>query len=466
MCLKYIKVKNKVNVNGISYAYIPCGKCADCRKKEQDAWRFRLRLQFNDLIQRGYNVGVITLTYCDTYLPKIPEVCFKRSEQVKDINCFDKKGVQAWIKSIKNYCQYHYKYVNDKSLVYFIASEYGSLTHRPHYHAIIAWPGDGKCDYKTMHSLCKHFWTYGMVGPDKCEGDRNCLPFKMQGDPTAALTYVSKYVSKDIDYVDEIGDTEFYSNVRDYEEGTLERTYASLYRNCVPFHIQSVSFGYEPIKRMSDEEKFDVIKNGMGFVGDDKLYQVPMYIKNKIFYNNYYVVDEETGKRMVRREASEFFEKNHQEIFEKKAEFYDKYVRQVNKGFMEQSGIDSELVNKLSYSLEVMNERVKSVYEDQLDYDYNMGKMYLAYNAVQSDRCFDIPLCEQWMLRYRRPDYIQEDYERENWPLVDGYKMSYLRDLWNLVNMIYSYIGVVHLQDRENEDRLRKKLISFYSNLK
>ena len=94
---------------------------------------------------------------------------------------------------------------------------------------------------------------------------------------------------------------------------------------------------------MSDDDKLNLIKNGACFIGDDKTYQIPMYIKNKIIYNNYYVVDE-NGKRLVRRMASEFFEQNRDEFFKKKAEFYKKYITQVNRAFMEEAGVEKDIV--------------------------------------------------------------------------------------------------------------------------
>lgn len=462
MCLQFIKIKNRSNRNGIHYTYVPCGKCADCRRKEQNAWRFRARTEFNALKEQGWNIGFITLTYNNENLPKIPKKCFIDEKQYKEINCFDKKAVRNWISQIRHYCKYHYKMTNGDNIRYFITSEYGSLTHRPHYHAIIAWNPNLGCDYKTMHSLCKHFWDKGLVGPQEYNGDKDCGPFEIIGDSTACLSYVCKYVSKDIDYVDKVKNIDFYENIKQYAEDTPEREKARAYNNCTPFHLQSISLGYEPIRQMSDDDKLNLIKNGACFIGDDKTYQIPMYIKNKIIYNNYYVVDE-NGKRLVRRMASEFFEQNRNEFFKKKAEFYKKYITQVNRAFMEEAGVEKDIVEKATYILSKYWENVK---KNVITLDLSkMGELYLAYNHIDTDRCFDIPLVEQWMLRYRHPDNVEEAYEVENWNKANGYELSFLHQLWDYIDCLYFYINRVKIAEREEKDRLNKKLLDYWNNV-
>ena len=97
-------------------------------------------------------------------------------------------------------------------------------------------------------------------------------------------------------------DVRLYDNVRDYEEMTDERAYSKMYRNCVPFHLQSQSLGMETFKSLDDDEKQTILLDGMSLVGDDHVYSVPVYVRNKICYDNYYVFDE-TGKRLCRRQG-------------------------------------------------------------------------------------------------------------------------------------------------------------------
>lgn len=469
MCLRYIRHK-RVNVNGVTYSYVPCGKCADCRRKEREAWKFRLFSEFLSLKKQGWNVGFLTLTYDPDSLPTIPEACFKDVSQYRPIPCFDRSTVREWINSIRHYCKYHYHFVNGQNVRYFVTSEYGSNTHRPHYHAILAWPS--VMSYEEMHAVCKHYWTKGLVGPKNPQGDSQCQSFEVVGDPTHALAYCSEYVSKDIDFVDAVKDVRLYDNVREYEEMTDERAYAQMYRNCVPFHIQSQSLGWETFKSLDDDEKQSILLDGMQLVGDDHMYAVPVYVKNKLCYDNYYVFDE-TGKRLCRRQASEFFERNREEIFERKSSYWTDRLRKMNRAFLEESGVESELVDKyseaLSYQWECVEDQFSlsgfSLSKFSLSGIERIGEYYLAYHGVPSNRCYDIPLVEQWMLRYRHPDAVAESFADEQWPVIDSYRLSHLHVLFDLIVSAYSYVDAVKLDDRDAKERLKKKLLDFWNNI-
>lgn len=465
MCLQFIKLKTK-SQNGLKYGYVPCGKCADCRKKIKQSWNFRLNSEFLELKKKGWNVAFCTLTYSDENLPKIPEDCFKDVSQYREINCFNKQEVSEWIANVRQYCKYHYSFVKGNNIRYFIASEYGSNTKRPHYHAILAWPS--VLSYEKMHALCTHYWKSGFLFPRKPEGDGKCLSFEVVGDATRALGYVSKYACKDIDFEEEVQDLDMYSNVRDYAEGTAERLNAQIYRNCRPFHIQSVSLGFELIKNMSDEQKREVFVNGMSFVGDGQVYRVPLYIKNRIVFDNYYQmeeeVDKETGevtyKRVVRRKASAFFEKYRKEIFEEKSKFYHKYVYGTTKEWMLQNGVDKEKAEKYDYAIKQCYEKVKEVFnENDLANDNMMGKMYLAYNNIPFENCFDIDLCEQYMRRYR------EDDKNKKYEVYNGYALASLKNYWEWIDEANTYIGVSKIGDREAQDKLNKRILDFFNNV-
>ena len=460
MCLQYIKLKTR-HQQGLRYAYVPCGKCADCRKASQEAWKFRLFSEFFDLKKKGWNVAFCTLTYDEESLPKIPEQCFKKSEDYRDIACFDRTSVREWIDAIRQYCKYHYKFVKGNNIRYFIASEYGSVTHRPHYHAILAWPSS--LSYEKMHALATHYWNKGFLFPRKPEGDGKCLSFEVVGDASHALSYCSKYACKDIDFVNEISDVELYDNVRKYPEGSDERAYCQMFRNCQPFHIQSVSMGLEPIKNMDDDEKRDVFVNGMSFVGDGNIYKVPVYIKNKILFDNYYVIDEK-GNRMVRREASQFFDKYGAEIFEEKSKFYQKYVNETTRSWLRQSGCE-DVADRFGDVLDKLKSDVEYWYGDSLAVDNLMGKMYMAYNNIKPSECFDQPLYMQWMMRYRRKE-VNDKYIEDNELKV--YTCSALYSLWrywNVVDMVNSYVGIVKLEDRERKEKLSKKILDYFNNV-
>ncbi|QXN74990.1 replication initiator protein [Microvirus mar1] len=90
------------------YVRVPCGKCYACRRNKQNQWVCRILLEL--LVSRGSLMFV--LTYDDEHLPLDYKV--------------NKKHVQDFLKRLRHEFDFRY----------FIASEYGSKSGRPHYHCI------------------------------------------------------------------------------------------------------------------------------------------------------------------------------------------------------------------------------------------------------------------------------------------------------------------------------------------
>lgn len=95
---------------GDMYVQIPCGKCAGCMADRAKDWSTRI---YNESTLHERN-AFITLTYDEANLPKDRLL-------VKD-------HVQKFIRALRD---------SGNSLRYFACGEYGGITHRPHYHAII-----------------------------------------------------------------------------------------------------------------------------------------------------------------------------------------------------------------------------------------------------------------------------------------------------------------------------------------
>lgn len=96
----------------------PCGKCPVClsvRKEE-----LAQRLYIEALTSRC--AYFVTLTYDDENLPFAD----------REINCFDKVGIQAYIRKIRDFFR-----PKGVSLRYFLTCEYGDRTLRSHYHMLL-----------------------------------------------------------------------------------------------------------------------------------------------------------------------------------------------------------------------------------------------------------------------------------------------------------------------------------------
>lgn len=76
----------------------------------------------------------VTLTYDDMHLP-VHEYCNEETGEVGVSASLDKDDFQRFMKRLRK--AHIKKYGDDAKLRYFCAGEYGSSTHRPHYHAII-----------------------------------------------------------------------------------------------------------------------------------------------------------------------------------------------------------------------------------------------------------------------------------------------------------------------------------------
>lgn len=101
--------------DGLQIQLVPCGKCPECQKDYYTSWATR---GSRELSQWPTSV-FITLTYDDEHLP--PN------------NSLDKNEVQLFIKRVKKY----FKSSKENPIRQSYSGEYGSKTHRPHYHAIL-----------------------------------------------------------------------------------------------------------------------------------------------------------------------------------------------------------------------------------------------------------------------------------------------------------------------------------------
>jgi len=102
---------------------LPCGQCLDCRCRHAQEWanRIMLEAQYHD---KSY---FITLTYDDMHVPRI------RAPDGEEVLTLRPKDLQEFIKRLR-WSQHYY---HENKIRYYAVGEYGSTTHRPHYHIIV-----------------------------------------------------------------------------------------------------------------------------------------------------------------------------------------------------------------------------------------------------------------------------------------------------------------------------------------
>lgn len=107
---------------------IPCGKCIQCRLARSREWANRCVAE----LETSVNAFFVTLTYDDAHLEFSPYVDVKTGE-LSYRPILVKKHLQDFFKRLRSWCDYR----SDLKQRYYACGEYGDLSLRPHYHAII-----------------------------------------------------------------------------------------------------------------------------------------------------------------------------------------------------------------------------------------------------------------------------------------------------------------------------------------
>ena len=114
---------------------VPCGKCPSCRANERTEWIFRLKQEYK---VSAFSLFV-TLTYDNAHIPLDFSV--------------NKRDVQLFLKRFR-------KRLGKIKCRYYIVSEYGDHTHRPHYHGLFFFEQTFE-DKKKLYDDITESWQNG-----------------------------------------------------------------------------------------------------------------------------------------------------------------------------------------------------------------------------------------------------------------------------------------------------------------
>lgn len=156
------------------YHLVPCGKCIACLSRRRNEWTYRLTQENNHSDYSFFG----TLTYSDENIPQICTI-----EGKKQYLTFYKLDVQRFIKRVRYFIS---KIAPEIKCTYFAVSEYGSVTHRPHYHYLFFVKNDKyHKQRKQIEKILRECWFYG---------------FSVVAPPSPArIHYVTKYCLKGVD---------------------------------------------------------------------------------------------------------------------------------------------------------------------------------------------------------------------------------------------------------------------------
>lgn len=218
MCVSPFHIKTTYG-----YQLVPCGHCSQCLKQIQNDWKIRLTDEVGDKPSVFF-----TLTYSNDNLPYCEsnsngivgfhsESCGSKTylrcslKRGKDIGApsagvaeyiikgdtwfvpsVSKKDIQDWIKRnrIAFERSHNCNMRRDLGFRYFICSEYGPKTYRPHYHGVFIGVNSDQVR-SWFQDWYDSFGAEGLV-----DGSNVCVKFEDVRSGGKVSNYVSKYCAK------------------------------------------------------------------------------------------------------------------------------------------------------------------------------------------------------------------------------------------------------------------------------
>lgn len=170
----------------------------------------------------------VTLTYSDEHVPV--KFAYNQERGAFPVFHFEKSIVQLWMKILRK--------TQPEPIKYYLVSEYGEKTLRPHYHAII-FNLQGSLEQITL--ALQKTWKFGLINVGTVTD--------------ASINYVAKYMI----------------NRYEVPEG-FEK----------PFSLSSKGLGLEYVRKCLKWHKNDLSRNYMMSEGGVK-HSLPRYYKEKIY---------------------------------------------------------------------------------------------------------------------------------------------------------------------------------------
>lgn len=406
MCYRQMMIRTHLD-SGQKCTFVPCGRCEECRDSMRMQWQFRLRTELDYCRNIGWHIGFFTLTYDDMHLPHLPDIAFKGAPPSERVPCFSRYDVKNFIGNIRKRLNERY---GVSGLRYLVACEYGSSTKRPHMHGIVCFP----CTVsgEEMHSLIKAQWKNGFVFPRDFRGGLDShgyrhSPFLIDGDVEGAAQYASKYVCKDLD---------FYRSLRDYDLIDRKSDEWRYVKDCMPFHCQSQGIGRSYLASLDLSDMLKVLRHGESFLGKSKTVNIPLYVRNKILYNNKYQYDYAVGLSDVNLDWSWSFEKNKfvytpgkgeyvRHVLREPSDIYKEHFREI---YAQKHEYYEQLFKDISSADYWIARKVERRFADRIVLSMRgadpsrMADYYLSYYGVNPDYWQYSDPAVQYMVRYMK----------------------------------------------------------------
>lgn len=219
MCIAPVPIKNNPYRRSMGIRTcisVPCGHCIDCKVQYQNQWKIRLVEQFR---ASGLKAVFATLTYRNDVLKEVDlsnleeysinpethqheacncvELVDKLHKQGKKIYSVCARDVQLWIKAMRIDLD-RKGLISSKDLKFFVTSEYGPTTLRPHYHLVLF--GVTRQQVKPYFDKWRKQYGFYTASDILHQGEQLVYdghkfnPRKVNAE--SAFAYVAKYCSK------------------------------------------------------------------------------------------------------------------------------------------------------------------------------------------------------------------------------------------------------------------------------
>ena len=151
---------------------VPCGQCEGCLVQRRNDWSFRIREE----LKVSKNARFVTLTYAPGNEPYTRHYFYDQDQVYSyiDVETVNKRDPQLFLKKLREHAREAQKTLKWPGIRYYLVSEYGSETQRPHYHLILF-----NCPTTTLDQI-EEIWTHGFTHI----GEAN----------DASIHYTTKYV--------------------------------------------------------------------------------------------------------------------------------------------------------------------------------------------------------------------------------------------------------------------------------
>lgn len=259
MCLFPVTIKSVDSFGLLTNQSVPCGKCIECMKDKQNSWKIRL----TEESKVHKYVYFFTLTYNDDSVPFYNDSTGVRCLSVR------KRDVQLWIK--RNRMCLH-RSIGDFDFKYFVCSEYGPNTGRPHYHGIFftdisptlirSFFNDWRDNYG--------FYDYSLVGRSN--------KTKTRSSPSAVGNYVAKYCCKPKVFM---SDAE--KKVEELiKTGFIEKTWLIMSKGIGESYVHKMRWWHVP-NIDNPRQKLEKVVDRMVYKDGKFDYKLPRFYKDRLY---------------------------------------------------------------------------------------------------------------------------------------------------------------------------------------